>query len=183
MDRTGEVMSPAVDSFPVLGLLCVVAVGIVLSRNLLAIALLLGSYSFLLAILWAVWAAPDVSFTEASVGAGIATILLLALLWVIPHQLPPEPRSAWRPAAAVLLIALLLGGTWLASGLPVWQDPLAPPHLHIAPTYLAQSERLTQTPNVVTAVLADFRGFDTMIEITVIFAAAMACWLLGEERP
>lgn len=59
-----------------------------------------------------------------------------------------------------------------------WGDPQAPAAVHISPRFIEKSEQETETPNIVTAVLADYRGFDTLFETTVVFAAGLACFLL-----
>lgn len=174
-------MSISIDAV-LLGLLLVCAIAIVASRNLFGTALLLGCYSFFLAILWALWSAPDVAFTEAVVGAGIATILFLTLLWIMPHDLPWRPLSTWSLMGLILLMVLAAGGGLAILHLPPFGDPQAAPHLHVVPAYLRLAYPMALTPNVVTAVLADFRGFDTLIETTVVFAAGMACWLLGDRH-
>jgi len=74
-----------------------------------------------------------------------------------------------------LFLALLLYGT---SGLPDRGDPQAPANVHVSPFYIERSIEDTETPNIVTAVLADYRGYDTLGETIVIFAAGLACILI-----
>ncbi len=50
-------------------------------RDLLSAALLLGAYSFLLCLIWAVMGAVDVAFTEATVGAGVSTVFCVAAVF------------------------------------------------------------------------------------------------------
>ncbi len=69
----------------------------------------------------------------------------------------------------------LIYGTW---DLPPWGDPLSPASLHVSPRYIEKSMEETAVPNVVTSVLADYRGYDTMFETTVIFCAGLACFVL-----
>lgn len=71
--------------------------------------------------------------------------------------------------------ALLLYAT---QDFPPWGDPGSPASTHVSPRYLEKSLEETDVPNVVTSVLADYRGFDTMFETTVIFAAGMSCFIL-----
>jgi multicomponent Na+:H+ antiporter subunit B len=80
--------------------------------------------------------------------------------------------------------ALALGGVLLygIDALPVFGDPTAPAMLHVAPDYIAGSIPDIHTPNVVTAVLADYRAFDTMIETAVVLTAALACLLVLRRR-
>ncbi len=50
-------------------------------KDLLSAAILFGAYSFMMCLLWAIMGAVDVAFTEASVGAGISTVLFLAAVF------------------------------------------------------------------------------------------------------
>jgi multicomponent Na+:H+ antiporter subunit B len=84
----------------------------------------------------------------------------------------------------VWLVLLLAGGVILYadSDLPRMGDSHSPPATHVSPRYIAQSYEETGTPNFVTAVLADYRSYDTLGETTVIVTAGLACLLiLGVE--
>lgn len=67
---------------------------------------------------------------------------------------------------------------YAGSHLPRVGDPLAPAATHVSPYYIEHSHRDTGAPNFVTAVLADYRGYDTLGETTVIFTAGLACLLI-----
>ena len=79
-----------------------------------------------------------------------------------------------------IFIVLLFGGLLIYCTLdfPPWGDPLAPASMHVSPRYIEQTMEETSVPNIVTAVLADYRGYDTMFEAVVIFTAAVACFFL-----
>jgi len=62
--------------------------------------------------------------------------------------------------------------------MPDWADPHSPASMHVSPRYIEKTVEETATPNMVTSVLADYRGYDTLGETTVIFTAAMVCILL-----
>ena len=79
------------------------------------------------------------------------------------------------------LLVVLFTGALLIYGtvdMPDWGDPNSPPNRHVSPRYLEESYEKTATPNVVTAVLADYRGYDTLGEATVIFTAGIVCIIL-----
>ncbi len=81
----------------------------------------------------------------------------------------------------IALIAVSLTGAILIYGtadMPDWGDPGSPASLHVSPRYIEKSVEETQVPNIVTSVLADYRGYDTLGETTVIFTAGIACILL-----
>ena len=165
-----------------LALLILCGIAAATSRNLFGTALILGTYSFILAILWALWGALDVSFTEAVISAGAGTIFFIALLWFTHHQTEPSQRSLSDFLLVLVLLVLAVGGFAAMLSLPDWASASAPAQLHVSPWYLTRSLEDTNTPNVVTSVLADYRGFDTLMETAVIFTAAVSCWLLGEQK-
>ncbi|MDX9785566.1 MAG: DUF4040 domain-containing protein [Desulfobacterales bacterium] len=65
----------------ILTFVLITAIGAITIRDLLSAAILFGAYSFLLCLLWALMGAVDVSFTEASVGAGVSTVLFVAAVF------------------------------------------------------------------------------------------------------
>ena len=163
---------------PLLLLLLITAGGAILVKDLISAVLLLGSYSFFLALVWAGLGAVDVAFVEAVVGAGLGTVLFLLTLF---GTAPKDTRLRRPPPSALTLIIFPLLGVLLlyaANDLPEFGDPNSPASVHISPTYLEQSYQDTLTPNVVTSVLMDYRSLDTMVETVVIFASGIACALL-----
>ena len=72
--------------------------------------------------------------------------------------------------------------TYAAGGLPDRGDPNAPANTHVSPYYIEHTIEETDTPNIVTSILADYRGYDTLGETTVIFTAGLACVLVLMKR-
>ncbi len=150
------------------------------SRDLFAVVVLMGIYSFLMATVLVALDAVDVAMTEASVGAGISTVLLLGALHLCKSEEMKPVRKPWLPLAVSATTAgMLVFGTL---GLPAFSDPTAPIHTHVVPRYLQDAMRETGVPNVVTAVLASYRGYDTLGEITVIFTAGVGVIALLRRR-
>jgi len=163
-----------------LTMLVAAAIGIVRTRNLFAVVALGGIYSFLMALALLVLDAVDVSMTEASVGAGVSTVLLLGTLYLTKTtEARPLRVSAVPMAAALATGALLLYGTW---NLPPFGAATGPIHDHVVPRYLNDVMRETGVPNVVTAVLASYRGYDTLGETSVIFTAGIGVLVLLKGR-
>ncbi len=79
-----------------------------------------------------------------------------------------------------LIVVCLTGGLLMYGtvDMPNWGDPVSPASLHVSPRYIEKTLEETAVPNMVTSVLADYRGYDTLGETTVIFTAAIACLLL-----
>ncbi|MBK7471232.1 MAG: DUF4040 domain-containing protein [Betaproteobacteria bacterium] len=150
------------------------------SRNLFTVVVLAGVYSFLMATALVALDAVDVAMTEASVGAGISTVLLLGALYLCKSEETKPVRKPWLPlAVSVAAGGLLVFGTL---GLPAFSDPAAPIHTHVVPRYLNDVLRETGVPNVVTAVLASYRGYDTLGETTVVFTAGIGVIALLRRR-
>ncbi|MGI9258096.1 MAG: DUF4040 domain-containing protein [Gammaproteobacteria bacterium] len=163
---------------PLLVLLVMTAAGAIIVKDLISAVFILASYSFALALVWALLGAVDVAFVEAVVGAGLATVFFLLTLFRTAEKdtrirRPPVP---WAAFVGLPLLALLL--LYGAGDLPVFGDPASPASTHISPIYLENSVADTRTPNVVTAVLMDYRSFDTFIETIVIFTGGIACALI-----
>ncbi|MGD8593074.1 MAG: DUF4040 domain-containing protein [Gammaproteobacteria bacterium] len=161
--------------------LAITAMAIIRIRNLLAVIMLYGIYSLLTAGLFVVLDAADVAFTEAAVGAGISTVLMLATLALTKNHEEKHPvHRPWLPTVVVLVTgAVLVYGT---VDIPSFGDAQAPAHQNIAPRYIEHAAQETGVPNMVTAVLASYRGFDTLGEITVIFTAGIGVLLLMGGR-
>ncbi len=163
-------------------IMVVTAIGFVFIRNLFAIVMLSGIFSLTAAVLYVVMDAVDVAFTEAAVGAGIATVLgIVTLSLTGKADEAPSTRSTVGPFLVTLLTAsVLINATF---DMPNYGDPEAPIHQHVAPRYIEQSGDEIGVPNIVTSVLASYRGYDTLGEVTVIFTAACGVLaLLGRRR-
>ncbi|MCA9693352.1 MAG: Na(+)/H(+) antiporter subunit B [Myxococcales bacterium] len=222
-------------------LVTITAIAVVEVRSLYAAAMLSGIYSLLMALVWVNMHSMDVAFTEAAVGGGISTILILGTLVHTAREEGKERRINWGALALVGLTgAALIYGTL---DMPRFGDPSAPIHHHRVPELMAQNVGFTarvpgkqhppadfrprkdlklspvlarkvvanineqvreakpehhgpadgehahpsddfngHVPNTVTSLLADYRGFDTMFETTVIFTAGASLILLLRRR-
>lgn len=159
-----------------LALLAITGLGMLRQRSLFAVTILSGIYSLLSAGLFVTMDAPDVAFTESAVGVGIATVLFLGALTLVGHEERPPSRSRVIP----LVVVVLTGGILLYGmmDVPRFGDPANPIHHHVTPRYLVQQQEEIDVPNAVSAVLASYRGYDTMGETAVIFAAGVGVLLL-----
>ncbi len=164
-----------------LSFLVITAVAVVMLHDLFAVVMLFGIYSLLSAAIFLVLDAVDVAFTEAAVGAGISTVLMLATLALTTRQ----EKTSLRFSPIPLLVVIITGAALVYGTLdmPRYGDPTAAIHQHVAPRYLERAPRETGIPNVVTSVLASYRGYDTLGEVTVIFTAGVGVMmLLGSSR-
>ena len=169
-------MTDQAADFIILAFMAATVAGIVALRNLLAVVMLSGIYSLLAAAVFVVLDAVDVAFTEAAVGAGISTVLFIGTLALTTRTEKAPTHKPFLPLFVVAVTgAVLIYGTL---DMERFGDGSAPAHVHVAPHYLEKGEKETGVPNVVTAVLASYRGYDTLGEVTVIFTAGIGVILL-----
>ena len=161
-----------------LALLLATAFAIARLGNLVAVVMLLGLYSLLMALVWVVLDAVDVAFTEAAVGAGITTILMLSAVALTGAEEKPrkQRRLSWVSLAIVLATGAAL--IYATAEMPHLGDPEAPVHRNVAPRYITESPGEIGIPNLVTSILASYRGYDTLGEVAVIFTAGIAVLVL-----
>ncbi len=157
--------------------LAVIAIAIIRLRDLFAAVMLMGIFSLISASLFTVMDAVDVAFTEAAVGAGISTILMLATLSLTSSR---ESMRFARPQPMALVAVILAGAALIYAtfDMPRYGDPAAPIHHHVANYYIERTDHEIGVPNMVTAILASYRGYDTWGETTVIFTACVGVMLL-----
>lgn len=152
------------------------------ARNLLAAVPLLSAFSLVVAAMFAGLAAVDVAFVEAVLGAGVSGLLFVLLIRATGERVDvgrARGRLVVLPLIGAVAVLLLVA----SSGLPDRGDPDAPAQARVAREFIERSVPETRTPNVVTAVLADFRSQDTLGELIVIFTAGTAVVLiLGGRR-
>ncbi len=158
-------------------LLVAVAIAIAYTRDLFAAVMLSGIFSLLCASLYVIMDAVDVAFTEAAVGAGISTVLMLIVLNLTSDKESKPVEVKVFP----LVVALCMGAALIyATGdMPAYGQADTP--LHQGDTgqyYIHQSFGDSHIPNSVTTILASYRGYDTLGETTVVFTAAVAVLLL-----
>jgi multicomponent Na+:H+ antiporter subunit B len=140
-------------------------------KDLLAVSMLSGIYGLLSASFFVAMDAVDVAFTEASVGAGISTLLMLVAITMTGRSEHPVRHKPVLALAVVIITgSLLIYGTL---DMPYFGSAQAPVHLHVAPRYINDSMQEIGVPNIVTSVLASYRAFDTFGEVVVIFTAGM----------
>jgi len=161
--------------------LLITAVVVARLRDLFAAAMLTGMFSLLSASLFVLNDAVDVAFTEAAVGAGVSTILLLGTLSLTVHKEKRKPTRLFPFVVVFLTGSALFVGTL---DMPAYGDPEAPIHQHIAPEYIEGTRTEFGLPNIVTAVLTGYRGYDTLGETTVVVTAAVGIMalLVGKRR-
>ena len=152
------------------------ALAILRMRRLFAVVMLSGVFSLLSALLFVTLDAVDVAFTEAAVGAGISTVLLLGTMALTSREEKMPRKFSFVPLLVVVVTgAVLVYGTL---DMPDFGSADSPAQTHVAAEYLKKTPKDTGVPNVVTAILASYRGYDTFGEVVVVFTAAIGVLIL-----
>ncbi len=157
-------------------LLVATGLAIVFVDRLFAVVMLAGAFSLLSALLFVVMDAVDVAFTEAAVGAGVSTVLMLGTIALTARTEKAPTKFSLLP----LFVVLLTGGVLIYGTLdmPTYGLPDTPVQTGVGNSYLDRTPREIDVPNVVTAVLASYRGYDTLGEVTVVFTAGLGVVML-----
>ena len=159
-----------------LTLLVITALAIVRTKNLFVAVMLMGIASLLIAANFFILDAADVALTEAAIGAGISTVLFLGALALTSENERSGSSRRLLSLAVVSVAALIL--IFATFDKPRFGDPEAPVQTHVAPWYLDTTREQIQIPNVVTAVLGSFRGYDTLGEVFVVLTAGIGVLFL-----
>lgn len=172
----------AVFSIFLLCLLVITAAAVIRTTNLFVAVMLMGIFSLLIAVSFFLLDAADVALTEAAVGAGISTVLFLSALAALTEE---ERKQAGGRVAA--LISVSITGLLMAYATlhkPDFGDPSAPAHQHLTPWFMQTTAEQIDIPNVITAILGSFRGYDTLGEVFVVLVAGIGVlFLLSSPRP
>lgn len=167
------------------GALLFLAVAALHSRNLRQAVILFIAFGLTAALVWARLRAPDVALAEAAIGAGLAGALMLAALRDIPADeiaggtaRADEAGMRWSRGLVTLVTVLLaIGMSWA-----LWHALQAADNQRLA-TAVAANIADSGVSNPVTAVLLNFRAFDTLLELAVLLAALLGILSLGPARP
>lgn len=165
-----------------LTLLVITAIAIVRTKDLFVAVMLTSIFSLLMAANFFILDAADVALTEAAVGAGVTTVIFLCALSLTGDREKPREGGKWLAIGTVGVLALLI--IYSTFDNPQLGDPEAPVHQHIAPWYIDKTTEYMDFPNVVTAILSSFRGYDTLGEVFVVFVACIGVlFILGVSPP
>lgn len=156
--------------------LVVSGIAVILDKGLLSSIMIFTVYSLVMAIAWVRLNAVDVAITEASVGAGITTILFMVVL----SKTKRKEKGTRRFSPAALLVTLTVAGILLygTQDLPNLRDPNITPSVYLVPDYLKNAYQDTAAKNIVTAILASYRGYDTLGETAVVSTGGLCVILL-----
>ncbi len=178
-----------IEAILVLFLICV-TVAIMTDADMFACTILFGAFSFCAVLTYLIFGSPDVAFTEAVIGTMSTVFYAVALRKVdrktvrgrIKLRGAKKAFDVHRRRRSILTFAVILtiaaGFCYCSKYLPAIGDPDSPPNTHVSNYYIEHSEEDTASANVVSGTLADYRGYDTMFETSVMFVSGLVVTLI-----
>lgn len=157
-------------------ILAILSLFLIFSKNLFHCLILLGVFSFIITIYYCMLGAPDVAITEAAVGASMSTIFFLNALKIRKNENVIQNYPRYSHITIFILIFISALTILQSASYMIENFGLISMNTHndVKDYYLEITQKEFQFPNVVAAILASFRGFDTMLETMVIMTAGVA---------
>ena len=165
--------SPLVDSWlhvPVMGIVVAAAIGAAVVRRRIASALMLGAVGYGMAGFYVIQGAPDLALTQFAIET-LATVLFVLVLRVLPRQF--EDRAPAVTGSVRLIVSAMVGLGVFVFALGASQGRADVEDAAISVEMLERSVPDGKGSNVVNVILVDFRGLDTLGEITVLLVAGL----------
>ncbi|MDA7845369.1 DUF4040 domain-containing protein [Rickettsiales bacterium] len=168
-------------------LMCITAIKAILHKNIISTIIIMGAFSILSALAYTSIKAPDVAITEVAVNASVSTMFTLFSVMALRRKSSSfEPikssnqkqtqNNSQRILYILSTICFFLTLNKIMSLLPNFGEVNNIPNTAVGDLYSANAEHDFGVPNIVTAVLGGYRGFDTLIETTVAFTGAFGSY-------
>lgn len=154
---------------------------LVLSKTLLSSIILMSVFSLLIGICYLFLDAPDVAMTETALGACLSSCVLLNLVKIVGEEVE-DTKKIRVVLASIICLVFLAALVWAGLDLPQFGDPDSPLQQHVTKYYVENTRHDIGIPSMVAAVLASYRGFDTLGETTVILVAGLGVILILNRR-
>ena len=167
-------------------LLMFVAIGAVIAiwmRDLLSALIAMGVVGFTRTVVFVLLRAPDVAITQVVVEVLLLIILIRSAVRREVHTVEAGRNAPGMAVAAAFVVVMLVLGVIAIRELAPFGQPLEV-RAGDAPsmTYIKEGKNQTGCGNIVTAVLLDYRGYDTLGEATVLFTAVVGAVVLLRRK-
>ena len=157
-------------------LLIAATIKLVFCKTMIETVILLSVFSMLICVIYLIMDAPDVAMTEAALGACLSSCILLNLIKIIKDD---KAVKQYNTIAAAILCAVFIAVLSFAGfDLPLYGDAGSNVQTHVSKYYIENTKTDINIPSMVAAILASYRGFDTLGETTVILIAGLGVLLI-----
>lgn len=162
--------------------LIVTTIAIIMDLDLFACTILFCAFSFCAVLTYLIFGSPDVAFTEAVIGTMSTVFFSIALKKVDRKGKSEKGIRKFKVFTFILLACMAAAFCVGTKYLPAIGDKNSPPNTHVSNYYIEHSKEDTASDNIVSATLADYRGFDTLFETSVMFVSGLVVTLILIEK-
>ncbi|WP_341788185.1 DUF4040 domain-containing protein [Rickettsia endosymbiont of Lasioglossum villosulum] len=163
-------------------LLVIISIKIIIAKDLLEAVIYSSAFSLLIGVSYLLMDAPDVAMTEVALGACLSTCVYLNLLRKLPSNLKIIQRTRIISASLICLL-FVVTLTYMGLELPDYGDEHALLHTHLTKYYVENTSKDIGIPSFIAAILASYRGYDTLGETSVILIAGISVLLVFNWTP
>lgn len=154
---------------------------LMVSKSLIESVIIMSIFSLFIGICYLFMDAPDVAMTETALGACLSTCVLLNLVKIVGEDVG-KPQKTKIALATLLCITLVACLSWASLDLPQFGTEDSPLQTHLTKYYVENTRNDIAIPSIVAAILASYRGYDTLGETTVILIAGLAVLVIISRR-
>lgn len=154
---------------------------LMVSKSLIESVIIMSVFSLFIGICYLFMDAPDVAMTETALGACLSTCVLLNLVKIVGEDVG-KPQKTKIALATLLCITLVACLSWASLDLPQFGTEDSPLQTHLTKYYVENTRNDIAIPSIVAAILASYRGYDTLGETTVILIAGLAVLVIISRR-
>lgn len=155
---------------------------LIISKSLIESVIIMSAFSLFISICYLFMDAPDVAMTEVSLGACLSTCVLLNLIKIFGNKKEKPPSKTKLISAGILCLILIGFLVFAGLDLPLYGKEDSPLQTHLTKYYIENTRTEIGIPSIVAAILASYRGYDTLGETTVILIAGIAVVLILARR-
>lgn len=159
----------------------ITCIKLITSKNLVESIIIMSVFSLFIGICYLFMDAPDVSMTETALGACLSTCVLLNLTKIVGEDVGTTRKSKII-FASILCSTFIICLSWAALDLPTFGSGDSPLQNHLTKYYIENTHQDIAIPSIVAAILASYRGFDTLGETVVILIAGLAVVVIVSRR-
>lgn len=154
---------------------------LIISRNLIESIIIMSVFSLFIGICYLLMDAPDVAMTETALGACLSTCVLLNVAKIVGED-AGKLKKLNTLFAAILCSSFVAILTWVSFDLPSFGTQDSEIQTHLTKYYLQNTRTDIAIPSFVAAILASYRGYDTLGETTVILIAGLAVLVIVSRK-
>lgn len=159
----------------------ITCIKLITSKNLVESIIIMSVFSLFIGICYLFMDAPDVAMTETALGACLSTCVLLNLTKIVGEDVGTTRKSKII-FASILCSTFIICLSWAALDLPTFGSGDSPLQNHLTKYYIENTHQDIAIPSIVAAILASYRGFDTLGETVVILIAGLAVVVIVSRR-